>query len=83
MTETWLNVGDLSPFSELVPSECTFFNSPRITDRGGGLASVFKRHFGCRRLPADVYSSFELQSLQIDFNQSFAMCAGLPTSQIT
>ncbi len=66
MTETWLNVGDLSPFSELVPPECKFFNSPRTTGRGGGLASVFKRHFGCRTLPADVYTSFELQLLQID-----------------
>lgn len=63
MTETWLNVGDLTPFSELVPPDSTFFNSPLTTGRGGGLASVFKSHFG---LSADVYSSFELQLLQID-----------------
>ncbi len=31
VTETWINVGDLSPFSELVPPECTFFNYPRTS----------------------------------------------------
>lgn len=66
MTESRLNVEDLSPFSELVPPECTFFKSPLTAGRGGGLASVFKRHFGCQRLPTNVYFSFELLLLQIE-----------------
>ncbi len=39
--ETWIKVGDFSPFSELVPQDCTFYNCPRKTGRGG-LAAVFK-----------------------------------------
>ncbi len=41
-------MGDLSPFSDLVPSNCTFINCPRTTGMGGGLASVFKSSFGCQ-----------------------------------
>ncbi len=37
ITETWIKVGDRSPFSDLVPAGCTFFNLPRW---GGGLAVI-------------------------------------------
>ncbi len=40
ITETWIKVGDLSPFSDLVPAGCTFFNLPRSSGRGGGLAVI-------------------------------------------
>lgn len=45
MTETWFTAGDLSPFSDLVPSNCTFINCPMTTGKGGGIA--FKSRFGC------------------------------------
>ncbi len=61
LTETWLCPGDLSPFSELLPPKCLFFNSPRTTGRGGGLVSIFKDHFICRSVASNNYSSFELQ----------------------
>ncbi len=54
VTETWLTLGDLSPFSDLVPSNCTFINCPRTTGMGGGLASVFKSSFGCRSVKTDT-----------------------------
>jgi len=31
VTETWLNIGELSPFSELLLLDCTYFNSLRST----------------------------------------------------
>lgn len=50
-TENWLNVGDLSPFTELVPPDCDLFSSPRTTGRGGGgIAPVFKKKFDCRSM---------------------------------
>ncbi len=61
LTETWLNTGDLSSFSELLPSNCLFFNSPRTTGRGGGLASIYKDMFSCRPVASNKYNSFELQ----------------------
>lgn len=44
ITETWLTPGDLRLFSELVPSDCNFLNSPRSVCHGGGLASTFKQN---------------------------------------
>ncbi len=45
ITESWTKVGDLTPFSELVPSDCTFFNFPRPNRRGGGLVTILKSSF--------------------------------------
>lgn len=33
ITETWVKVGDLSPYSELVPTDYCFYNSPRPLGR--------------------------------------------------
>lgn len=75
MTETWANSGDLSPFSELVPLNCKYFNNPRLTGRGGGLASIFKNSLNCRILRAEVFSSFELQLFQIKVHTGPIVCA--------
>ncbi len=72
ITDTWLTSGDLSPFSELVPSDCKFLNSPRSVGRGGGLASIFKQNFVCRMLATDVYSSFELQLFVLELDNPMA-----------
>ncbi len=42
VTETWIGVGESSVFSEVLPPNCTYFNSPRLTGRGGGVATIFK-----------------------------------------
>ncbi|KAK0151915.1 hypothetical protein N1851_006719 [Merluccius polli] len=65
LTETWLQDGECTPFSELLPPDCLFISSPRSTGRGGGLASVFKSSFQCRQSPSDTYSSFELQMFEL------------------
>ncbi len=41
ITESWIKVGDLTPFSDLIPADCTFFNSPRLSGRGGGIVTIF------------------------------------------
>lgn len=66
LTETWVKEGDSSPFSELIPHDYTFYNCPRKTGRGGGLAAVFKLKFTTRTIPIGVCSRFEVQLLQID-----------------
>ncbi len=70
ITETWIKVGDLSPFSDLVPAGCTFFNLPRSSGRGGGLAVILKKSLSihCRSVPSAVYSSFEVQLLRLEWN---------------
>lgn len=65
VTETWFTAGDVSPFSELLPGNCTFFNSPQTVRRGGGLATNFKENFSCQALKTDAYNSFELQLLAL------------------
>lgn len=72
--ETWLNIGDMAPFSELSPPDCSFLSSPRSVGRGGGLAAVFKNKFKCRLLPTEAYSSFEVQLFMLNPFRS-VLCA--------
>lgn len=62
ITETWMKVGDLSPFSELVPADYYYYNGPRPAGRGGGLAIIVKESFRpqCRLLYTSTFSSFIL-----------------------
>ncbi|XP_049920683.1 uncharacterized protein LOC126402590 isoform X1 [Epinephelus moara] len=50
VTETWLTVGESSAFTELLPDDCCYFNSPRTSGRGGGIATIYKSHYKCKQL---------------------------------
>lgn len=65
ITETWIKPGDLSPFTKLVPQGCNFLNSPRLSGRGGGLATVFKNIYLCHCLSTQTRRSFEVQQFQL------------------
>ncbi|XP_039904293.1 uncharacterized protein LOC120744180 [Simochromis diagramma] len=65
LTETWIRPGESLPFSELLPPDCVFFSSPRLTGRGGGLASVFNCKYKVRQLPCSSYISYEAQLLEM------------------
>lgn len=54
--ETWAR--DISPFFNLVPADCSFYNSPQPSRRGGGIAVVMKKTF-----------SFELKLIQLDWSE--------------
>ncbi|XP_067283633.1 uncharacterized protein [Pseudorasbora parva] len=75
ITETWTKLGDLSPFTELVPADYSFYNSPRPSGRGGGLAVIMKKTIRprCRLLPTTVFNSFEVQLLQLDWSGPVAI----------
>ncbi len=64
ITETWLNTCNRYVLGEDVPNNCTVFNSRQI-GRGGGLASIFKDNFICTLLKFDTFSSFKLQSFEM------------------
>ncbi len=66
MTETWLNIGELDPLIETSPCDCNFFSSPRTVGRGGGVATIFKKHFNCRILSVECFASFEVQLCRVD-----------------
>lgn len=70
ITESWTKVGDLTPFSDLVPADCTFFNTPRPNRKGGGLVTILKDSFfeRCRSVSVDAFTSFEAQLLHLDWN---------------
>uniref|UniRef100_A0AAZ1XJ66 Reverse transcriptase domain-containing protein n=1 Tax=Oreochromis aureus TaxID=47969 RepID=A0AAZ1XJ66_OREAU len=75
LTETWISPGELSAFIELVPADCTFFNVPRASGRGGGLAAVFKAHLDLKQLfPSSRYTSFELCLCKLGHSPSL-LCA--------
>ena len=73
LTETWLNIGDLSSFGELCPPQCSFFNAPR-SSRGGGIATIFKDSFKCKLLPIESFLSFEVQLFIIHLSSPI-LCA--------
>lgn len=60
------NPGEQMALGDLTPLACNFLNSPRTSGRGGGVATVFKNSFKCKRLPMDTYSSCEAQLLKIE-----------------
>ncbi len=66
MTETSIKDRDLSPFNELVPVDCSFFNTPRISGHGGGIATVFIETFKGRIISSEAYNSFELQMFKFE-----------------
>ncbi len=66
MTENWLNIGELDPLIETAPCDCNFFSSPRTVGRGGGVATIFTKHFNCRILSAECFASFEVQLCRVD-----------------
>lgn len=74
VTETWIGVGESIVFSEVVPLNCTYFNSPRLSGRGGGVAAIFKEHLNCRRLSAYSYSIFELSIFELNLSNP-VLCA--------
>lgn len=65
LTETWVQPGELFPFSELLPPSCSFFSCPRTTGKGGGLATIFKSSLNCKKTPCNQYKSFELQLFEL------------------
>lgn len=40
VTETWIGVGESSVFAEVLPLNCTYFNSPRLTVLVIGVATI-------------------------------------------
>ncbi|XP_014865742.1 PREDICTED: uncharacterized protein LOC106931877 isoform X2 [Poecilia mexicana] len=67
VTETWLSVGESSALSELLPADCSYFNSPRASGRGGGTATVYKQDYKCKQcflqtsFPNFEFTSFEMR----------------------
>lgn len=66
MTEAWLNVRDLSSFTELVPPDCTFLIPPAPLVVVVDLHQFFFIFINDRSLQPDVYSSCELQLMHVD-----------------
>ena len=62
LTETWLPPGDVSAFSELLASGYLYLNTPRQTDRGGGIATTHRQSLKCHQLSTRGFSNFELQA---------------------
>lgn len=67
ITEMWMRDGELAPLMELCPPDSSFFSSPRLTGRGGGIASLFNDTFKCKLISyCDPYTSVELQLFMIN-----------------
>ena len=67
ITETWMRDGEVAPLLELCPPDNSFFSSPRLSGRGGGVASLFNDSFKCKLISDyDSHNSFELQLFTIN-----------------
>ncbi|XP_076597184.1 uncharacterized protein LOC143326976 [Chaetodon auriga] len=66
MTETWISAGECSALVELLPADCSYFNSPRMSGRGGGTATIYKNNFKCKqRTASSSFSSFEVTLFEV------------------
>ena len=75
MTETWLSVGESRAFTELLPHDCSYFNSPWTSGRGGGIVTVYKIHYKCKQLLlSSSFTSFELSLFELGRSHT-VLCA--------
>ena len=82
VTETWLSVGESSAFTELLPHDCCYFNSPRTSGREGGIAAVYKSHFKYRQLLlSSSLTSFELSLFELGCSHT-VLCCGLSAFKV-
>ena len=65
VTETWIQPGMSAAFTDLLPPDCSVINSPRMTGRAGGIATIFKNSFYCKPLSPPSFSSFELSLFEL------------------
>ncbi len=70
-----MTVGESSAFSELLPHDCCYFNSPQMSGRGGGIATVFKSFYKCKQLSlSSSFTSFELSLFELGRSHT-VLCA--------
>ena len=75
MTETWMTVGEFSAFSELLPHDCCYFNSPRRSGRGRGIATIYKNDYTCKQLLLEsLHTSSELSLFELGCSHT-VLCA--------
>uniref|UniRef100_A0A8C5AN71 Reverse transcriptase domain-containing protein n=1 Tax=Gadus morhua TaxID=8049 RepID=A0A8C5AN71_GADMO len=76
ISETWLSAGESGVFSDLLPDECSYFNSPRSSGRGrgGGIATVYKSDFKCKQISRLSPASFELSLFELGHSHT-VLCA--------
>lgn len=74
ITKSWMGAGKLDLFSEILPQDCIYLNSPRMTARGRGVAILFKEKYSCKQLSFDSYSGFEVNAFELYFPASI-FCA--------
>ena len=65
ISETWLGAGESGILSDLIPDGCSYFNSPRLSGRGGGILTVYKSDFRCKQLSRIPTASFELSLFEM------------------
>lgn len=64
--KTWLNPGESSAFTELLPGECCYFNSPRTSGQEVGIATIFKSDFKYKQISlSSVFANFELSLFEL------------------
>ncbi len=66
LTETWLEPVDTCLLTELLPVNYNVLNTPRVTGRGGGVATLFKDRFKCSLVSVEKYSTFEIQLIKLE-----------------
>lgn len=65
LVETWLKPGENWHLNEACPQSYSFFNYPRLSGRGGGLAAIFKDSYRCTSVSLEKFTSFEVLAFKI------------------
>ena len=64
ITETWHNPMDYFSLNQATPPGYTYTDQPRLTGRGGGVATVYKDDFKTTSLSIPPFQSFESIALK-------------------
>ena len=66
ITESWLGPGATASLTEASPPGFSFFNIPRLSGRGGGLAVIYRDNLKCSLVDFGSFSTFEILSFVLN-----------------
>uniref|UniRef100_A0AAR2M4G4 Reverse transcriptase domain-containing protein n=1 Tax=Pygocentrus nattereri TaxID=42514 RepID=A0AAR2M4G4_PYGNA len=65
LTETWIRPDEYLSLNEATPAGYSYAHSPRLSGRGGGIATIHAKALGVNQKAGPTFSSFEVLVLNI------------------
>ena len=65
LTETWVKQGEYLALNESTPPGFSYYHTPRISGRGGGVATLYNTDMGLTQIAGHKTNAFEFQNIRV------------------